>query len=182
MSKCWESCGNGKDHSWPQFLSQSFHIWHDDTSRWASEFSLISNCYFSHIFEIVDFVFVFGEASGLIVCPDGSVQDCNNSSALAVELLQSCTKRSISSLILCLFAWNSWHITHVLWKCVICYFYEIQNLIFWQILVQHDYNCHQAGFIITQHWGLTFLVSDWWLCVKVHLQWSASASFTASTF
>ena len=30
---------------------------------------------------------------------DGLVQDCSNSSALAMELLQSCTKPSISSIV-----------------------------------------------------------------------------------
>ena len=37
---------------------------------------------------------------------DGLVQDCSNSSALAMELLQSCTKSSIYLISICLFLRN----------------------------------------------------------------------------
>ena len=38
----------------------------------------------------------FHDSAECVKCIDGIVQDCSNSSALAIELLQSCTKSSVS--------------------------------------------------------------------------------------
>ena len=38
----------------------------------------------------------FHDSAECAKCIDGLVQDCSNSSALAIELLQSCTKSSVS--------------------------------------------------------------------------------------